>query len=165
MRWINVIFTARYIARGEYYSIITWCFSYWHSYRSSVCSIGLWMCLRPMQQASDLFLCQYEKHQVRIPLLISQSKIFLAIVETSSGFRYSCYWTDRNWANKENIQIQVFAILPQWKFLYCMDRFDHIKANKSKLIKKMFYQRTLLGTSANQKRHYQKSYNNIYYWL
>jgi hypothetical protein len=26
-----------------------------------------------------------------------------------------------------------------------------------------FYQRTLLGTSANQKRHYLKSYNNIYY--
>jgi hypothetical protein len=24
-----------------------------------------------------------------------------------------------------------------------------------------FYQRTLLGTSANQKRHYLKSYNNI----
>jgi hypothetical protein len=26
---------------------------------------------------------------------------------------------------------------------------------------KTFYQRTLLGTSANQKRHYLKSYNNI----
>ena len=28
-----------------------------------------------------------------------------------------------------------------------------------------FYQRTLLGTSANQKRHYLKSYNNIYYHM
>jgi hypothetical protein len=26
-----------------------------------------------------------------------------------------------------------------------------------------FYQRTLLGTSANQKRHYLKSYNNVNY--
>jgi hypothetical protein len=26
-----------------------------------------------------------------------------------------------------------------------------------------FYQRTLLGTSANQKRYYLKSYNNIHY--
>jgi hypothetical protein len=26
----------------------------------------------------------------------------------------------------------------------------------------LFYQRTLLGTSANQKRHYLSSYNNMY---
>jgi hypothetical protein len=31
--------------------------------------------------------------------------IFLAIVEMSSGFRSSCYWTDWNWANTENIRI------------------------------------------------------------
>jgi hypothetical protein len=37
----------------------------------------------------------------------------------------------------ENIRIGlVFAVLAQWKFLYCIDRFDHIKANKSKLINK-----------------------------
>jgi len=29
----------------------------------------------------------------------------------------------------------------------------------------MFYQRTLQGTSANQKRHYLKSYNNIIYGM
>ena len=53
----------------------------------------------------------------------------------SSEFRSSCYWTDWNWANTENIRIGlVFAVLAQWKFLYCIDRFDHIKANKSKLI-------------------------------
>jgi hypothetical protein len=61
--------------------------------------------------------------------------LFLANFETSSGFRSSCYWTDWNRANTENIRIElVFAVLPQWKFLYCIDRFDHIKANKSKLI-------------------------------
>jgi hypothetical protein len=58
----------------------------------------------------------------------------------SSGFRSSCYWTDWNWANTENIRIGlVFVVLAQWKFLYCIDRFDHIKANKSKLINKKMY--------------------------
>jgi hypothetical protein len=53
----------------------------------------------------------------------------------SSGFPSSCYWTDWNWANTENIRIGlVFAVLAQWKFLYCIHRFDHIKVNKSKLI-------------------------------
>jgi hypothetical protein len=33
----------------------------------------------------------------------------------------------------------VFAVLAQWKFLYCIDRFDHIKANKSKLINNVSY--------------------------
>ena len=34
----------------------------------------------------------------------------------------------RNWANTENIRIGlVFAVLAQWKFLYCIDRFDHYK--------------------------------------
>ena len=47
------------------------------------------------------------------------------------------YWTDWNRANTENIRIGlVFAVLAQCKFLYCIDRFDHIKANKSKLINK-----------------------------
>jgi energy-coupling factor transporter transmembrane protein EcfT len=51
---------------------------------------------------------------------------YFAIVEMSSGFRSSCYWTDWNWANTENIRIGlVFAVLAQWKFLYCIDRFDH----------------------------------------
>jgi hypothetical protein len=46
----------------------------------------------------------------------------------SSGFISSCYWTDWNWANTENIRIGlVFAALVQWKFLYCIDRFDHIR--------------------------------------
>ena len=46
--------------------IITWCFSYWPSYRSSVCCIGVRLRLRPIQQASDLWLGQYEKHHVII---------------------------------------------------------------------------------------------------
>jgi hypothetical protein len=38
--------------------------------------------------------------------------LFLAIVETSRGFRSSCYWTDWNRANTENIRIGlVFAVL------------------------------------------------------
>ena len=37
--------------------------------------------------------------------------------------------------NTENIRIGLFfAVLTQWKFLYCIDRFDHIKATKSRLI-------------------------------
>jgi hypothetical protein len=40
--------------------IITWCFSYWPSYRSSVWCIGLRLRLRPIQQASDLSLGQYD---------------------------------------------------------------------------------------------------------
>ena len=68
------------------------------------------------------------------------SGLFLAIVETSSGFRSSCYWTDRNRANAENIRIGlVFVVLAQWKFLYYIDRFDNIKANKSRLINNILY--------------------------
>jgi hypothetical protein len=53
-----------------------------------------------------------------IPLLINQSNIHrdvsLQYVEISSGFRSSCYWTDWNWANTENIRIGlVFAVLAQ----------------------------------------------------
>jgi hypothetical protein len=45
------------------------------------------------------------------------------------GFRSSCYWTDWNRAYTVNIRIGlVFIVLTQWKFLYCIDRFDHIKA-------------------------------------
>ena len=68
------------------------------------------------------------------------SGLFLAIVETSSGFRSNCYWTDRNRANTENICIGlVFVVLAQWKLLYCIDRFKNIKANKSRLINKYIY--------------------------
>ena len=73
----------------------------------------------------------------------------------SSGFRSSCYWTDWNWANTENIRIGlVFAVLALWKFLYCIDRFDHIKANKSKLINKKNFH--LANTTKNQ------SYTDIF---
>jgi hypothetical protein len=66
------------------------------------------------------------------------SGLFLAIVETSSGFRSSCYWTNWNRANTENIRIGlVFVVLAQWKFVYGIDRFDNIKANKSRLINNM----------------------------
>ena len=33
----------------------------------------------------------------------------------------------------------VFVVLTQWKFLYCIDRFDNIKANKSRLINNSLY--------------------------
>jgi hypothetical protein len=56
--------------------IITWCFSYWPSYRSSVCCIGVRLRLRPIQQASDLLLGQYEKHHVII-LCIGPMKVFI----------------------------------------------------------------------------------------
>jgi hypothetical protein len=39
--------------------IITWCFSYWPSYRLSVWCIGLRLRLRPIQQASDLVSILY----------------------------------------------------------------------------------------------------------
>ena len=82
----------------------------------------------------------------------------------SSGFRSSCYWTDWNWANTENIHIGlVFAVLAQCKFLYCIDRFDHIKANKSKLINNTFYRTSCDPFSANQRFQiiYQND-NNLY---
>ena len=37
-----------------YYSIITWCFSYWPSYRSKACCIGLRRSRTPIQQIEDL---------------------------------------------------------------------------------------------------------------
>ena len=46
--------------------ITTWCFWYWSSYRSSVCCNGVRLRLRPIQQASGLWLGQYEKHHVII---------------------------------------------------------------------------------------------------
>jgi hypothetical protein len=46
--------------------IITWCFSHWPSYRSSVWCIGLRLRLGPIQQVSDLYLGQYENHHVII---------------------------------------------------------------------------------------------------
>ena len=38
----------------------------------------------------------------------------IVIVETSRGIRSSCYWTDWNRVNTENIRIElVFAVLAQ----------------------------------------------------
>jgi hypothetical protein len=79
-----------------------------------------------------------------IPLLINQSNIFrdfsLRISKRLAGVWSSCYWTDWNRANTDNIRIGlVFAVLDQWTFLYCIDKFDHIKANKLKLINNVFY--------------------------
>jgi hypothetical protein len=64
-----------YLYIGHYYSIITWCFSYWSSYRSEACCIGLRRSRTPIQQTGDLYLGQYEKHHVMIPLLINQFNI------------------------------------------------------------------------------------------
>jgi hypothetical protein len=51
---------------------------------------------------------------------------------------YTCIlivYMGATWANTENIRIGlVFVVLAQWKCLYCIDRFDNIKANKSRLI-------------------------------
>ena len=59
----------------KYYSIITRCFSYWPSYRSEACCIGLRRSRTPIQQTEDLKLGQYEKNHVTIPLLINKSNI------------------------------------------------------------------------------------------
>jgi hypothetical protein len=72
----------------------------------------------------------------------------------SCGLRSSCYWTDWNRANTENIRIGlVFAVLAQWKFWYCIDRFDHIKSNKSKLINKCLERNSNRDHSPNFFRH------------
>ena len=99
-----------------------------------------------------------------IPLLINQSKISL---DFSWQLQKHLVDSDLAVIGLTGIgpiqKISISGVLSYWLndfFLYCIDRFDHIKANKSKLINKMFDQRTLLGTSANQKRHYWKSYNN-----
>ena len=73
-----------------------------------------------------------------IPLLINQSNISRDISLRLSKPLADSDLADWNRANTENIRIGlVFAVLAQWNFLYCIDRFDHIKANKSKLINKM----------------------------
>ena len=73
------------------------------------------------------------------------SGLFLAIVKTSSGFRSSCYWMDWNRATTENIRIGlVFVVLAHWKFLYCIDKFDNIKANISRFINNKFYSTILV---------------------
>ena len=71
-----------------------------------------------------------------IPLLINQFNISrdfsLQLSKCLADSDLVVIWTDWNWANTENIRIGlVFAVLAQWKFLYYIDRFDHIKANKS----------------------------------
>ena len=57
------------------HSIITWCFSYWPSYRSEACCIGLRRSRTPIQETEDLLLGEYENHHVMIPLLINQFNI------------------------------------------------------------------------------------------
>ena len=52
-------------------------FSYWPSYRSEACCIGLRRSRTPIQQTDwgPITIGQYEKHHVMIPLLINQSNI------------------------------------------------------------------------------------------
>ena len=45
------------------------------SYRSEACCIGLRRSRSPIEQTENLWLGQYEKHHVMIPLLINQSNI------------------------------------------------------------------------------------------
>jgi hypothetical protein len=76
-------------------------------------------------------------------LILSQCswKYFLCFpeIKQNSYWTSGCYWTDRNRANTENIRIGlVFVVLAQWKFLYCIGRFDNIKANKSRLINYLY---------------------------
>jgi hypothetical protein len=40
--------------KTQYYSIITWCFSYWPSYRFEACCIGPRRSRTPIQQTEDL---------------------------------------------------------------------------------------------------------------
>jgi hypothetical protein len=72
IHWLHLLFIFQCT---QLYSIITWCFSYWPSYRSEACCIGLRHSQRPIHQTEDLQLGQYEKHHVMIPLLINQSNI------------------------------------------------------------------------------------------
>ena len=79
-----------------------------------------------------------------IPLLINQSNIFrdfsLRMSKRLAGSDLAVIGLTGIGANTENIRIGlVFAVLAQWKCLYCIDRFDHIKANKLKLINNSFY--------------------------
>jgi hypothetical protein len=55
--------------------IITWCFSYWPSYRSSVCCIGVRLHLRPIQQASDLIARPIWKTSRNNTILLTLKKI------------------------------------------------------------------------------------------
>jgi hypothetical protein len=60
-----------------------------------------------------LSFTKFPLYVVAVSYIVS-SGFFLAIVEMSSGFRSSCYWTDWNWANTEYICIGlVFAVLAQ----------------------------------------------------
>ena len=68
--------------------IITWCFSYWPSYRSSVCCIGVRLRLRSTQQASDLWLGQYEKHHLIISYYANNCWLKLCLYE----FCWSDLW-------------------------------------------------------------------------
>ena len=87
----------------------------------------------PIQQTEDLKLGQYEKHHVMIPLLISVSNI-----SRNFSFQLSKCLVDSDLAiiGLTGIGL-IFVVLAQCKFLYSIDRFDHIKANKSKLINKL----------------------------
>ena len=55
--------------------IITWCFSYWPSYRSSVRCIGVRLHLRPIQQASDLITRPIWKTSRNNTILLTLKKI------------------------------------------------------------------------------------------
>ena len=75
-----------------------------------------------------------------ILLLINQSNISRDFSLRLSKRLEDSDWTDWNRANTENIRIGlVFVVLAQWKFIYLIDIFDHIKANKSKLINNVSY--------------------------
>ena len=100
------------------YSIITWCFSYWPSYRSEACCI--WPEAQPKPNTADrgpitrpIWKTSRNDTFINKPVQYLSGH-FLANVETSSEFRSSCYWTDWNRANTENIRIRlVFAVLAQ----------------------------------------------------
>ena len=74
-----------------------------------------------------------------IPLLINQSNIFryfsLRMSKRLAGSDLAVIGlTGIGPIGKISVLDCFFAVLAQWKFLYCIDRFDHIKANKLKLI-------------------------------
>jgi len=79
-----------------------------------------------------------------MPLLINQSNISrdfsLQLLKRLADSDLAVIWLSGIGPIRKKIRIGlVFAILAQWKFLYCIDTFDHIKANKSKFINNISY--------------------------
>jgi hypothetical protein len=77
--FIDLIVTVRWEA---YYSIITWCFSYWASYRSEACCIGLRR--STIFQVFQYFTVHRQYYFSSVPVLhCSQAVLFFKCSSTS----------------------------------------------------------------------------------